>query len=70
MEDRKLSVLEVLKMNMNILENMRIPIGERQIWDGIQGVMQNERACIEAMEEQERKTREAAEEAQDEQRDE
>ena len=47
MEDRKLSVLEVLKINMNILENMRIPIGERQIWDGIQGVMQNERACIE-----------------------
>lgn len=70
MEDRKLSVLEVLKMNMNILKNMRIPTEERKIWDGIQGVMQNERACIEAMEEQERKTREAAEEAQDEQRDE
>ena len=72
MEERKLSVMDVLKMNLSILEGMRIPVGERQIWEAVQGVMQNERACIQAMEEQARKAQEVAEtetEAQDEQRD-
>ena len=45
-----MSVLDVLRMNVNILNPMRIPLEEKQIWDGIQAVLQNEQACIEAME--------------------
>lgn len=72
MEERKLSVLEVLRMNMGIMERVRIPIGERQIWEAMQAVMQNEQACITAMEEQEAAAaaKGAETEEQDEQRDE
>ena len=72
MEERKLSVLEVLRMNMGIMAQVRIPIGERQIWEAMQAVMQNEQACITAMEEQEAAAaaKAAETEEQDEQRDE
>ena len=50
MGEQKMSVLDVLRMNVNILNPMRIPLEEKQIWDGIQAVLQNEQACIEAME--------------------
>lgn len=58
MEERKLSVLDVLKVNVNILSGIRIPISEKQIWEAVNGVMQNEIACIQAMEAQENKASE------------
>lgn len=44
-----MTVYEVLKQNIRILEGMRIPVGERAIWDAVQGVLQNELACLDAM---------------------
>lgn len=55
MGEQKMSVLDVLKVNMGILNQMRIPIGEKQIWEAVQAVMQNELACIEAMEKEQKK---------------
>lgn len=55
MGEQKMSVLDVLKVNMGILNQMRIPIGEKQIWEAVQAVMQNEAACIEAMEKEQKK---------------
>ena len=45
-----MTVYEVLKQNIQILEGMRIPAGERNLWDAIQAVLTNEKACISAME--------------------
>lgn len=56
--EEKMSVLDVLKVNMGILNQLRIPIGEKQIWEAVQAVMQNEIACIEAMEKEAAKKQE------------
>lgn len=56
--EEKMSVLDVLKVNMGILNQMRIPIGEKQIWEAVQAVMQNEMACIEAMEKEDARKQE------------
>ena len=56
--EEKMSVLDVLKVNMGILNQMRIPIVEKQIWEAVQAVMQNEMACIEAMEKEAAKKQE------------
>ena len=45
-----MTIYEVLKRNIRILEGMRIPAGERNLWDAIQAVLTNEKACISAME--------------------
>ena len=45
-----MTVYEVLKQNIQILEGMRIPAGEQNLWDAIQAVLTNEKACVSAME--------------------
>ena len=45
-----MTIYEVLKQNTRILEGMRIPAGERNLWDAIQAVLDNDRNCIAAIE--------------------
>lgn len=56
-----MTVYEVLKQNIQILEGMRIPAGERNLWDAIQAVLANEKACMEAIERTEAEKRREAE---------
>lgn len=61
-EIRFMTIFEVLKQNIRILEGMRIPAGERNLWDAIQAVLANTRACVSAMEQdRERQEAQAAE---------
>lgn len=50
MENQKLSVMDVLKENVKILNGLRIPVSEREIWVSVSGVIQNTQLCIDAME--------------------
>lgn len=50
-----MTIYEVLKQNIEILENLRIPAKERELWGAMQQVLQNEQMCVAAMEEAERK---------------
>lgn len=57
-----MTVYEVLKQNIQILEGMRIPAGERNLWDAVQAVLANTQACVSAMEQdRERQEAQAAE---------
>lgn len=50
MEHKEMKVIDVLRENMKILSELRIPIKEPQIWSAVSGVIQNTQMCIEAME--------------------
>lgn len=64
MEPKAMSVADVLKENLRILNELRIPVSEREIWGAVAGVVQNTKLCIEAMEraEAEAKAKKEAEE--------
>ena len=51
-ENRTVTIREVLQQNIGILENLRIPAREKEIWTAIQAVLYNEKVCVEAMEQQ------------------
>lgn len=53
-----MSVIDVLRENVRILNGMRIPVSEREIWNAVAGVCQNTQACIDAMEQAEAKAAE------------
>lgn len=57
-----MTIYEVQQENIRILEGMRIPAGERNLWDAVQAVLANTRACVSAMEQdRERQKAQAAE---------
>lgn len=55
-----MTVYEVLKQNIQILEGMRIPAGEQNLWDAVQAVLANTRACVSAMEQDQAKQEQEA----------
>ena len=50
MELKEMKVIDVLRENMKILSELRIPVKELQVWSAVSGVIQNTQMCIEAME--------------------
>lgn len=50
MERKEMKVIDVMRENMKILSELRIPIKEPQIWSAVNGVSLNTQMCIEAME--------------------
>lgn len=49
MEHKGMKVIDVLRENMKILSELRIPVKELQVWSAVSGVIQNTQMCIEAM---------------------
>ena len=59
-----MTVYQVLQENITILERLRIPATEEEIWRGVRAAIQNCRACMNAIEQSEAEAaRKAAEEA-------
>ena len=57
-----MTIYDVLKENIKVLESMRISTKELELWNAIQTVLQNEQVCIQAMEEADQKNKEGDQE--------
>lgn len=60
-----MTIYDVLKQDVQILESLRIPARETELWNAIQSVLQNEQVCIGAMEQAEQRKAMEAEECED-----
>lgn len=57
-QERLLSISDVLKINIGLLENLRIPASEPEIFQTVSAVLRNCRVCCEAQEKAEAEGRE------------
>lgn len=45
-----MTIVEVLKQNIAMLERVSIPVTDEKLWNTIRSVLHNEKACIEVIE--------------------
>ena len=45
-----MTIVEVLKQNIAMLERVSIPVTDEKLWNIIRSVLHNEKACIEVIE--------------------
>lgn len=60
-EKKSMTIYDVLKQDVQVLESLRIPTCETDLWNAIQIVLHNEKICIEAMEKQQKQQENKAE---------
>lgn len=49
-QEKMFSVSDVLKINIQMLENLRVPVKEQEIYQTVSAVLRNCRVCCEAQE--------------------